>query len=52
MSAEQASIRVATSWKVDRCDMVVVSAEDGVGGTDGPAVMKALSNQHKAHGKT
>jgi hypothetical protein len=28
MSAEQASIRVATSWKVDRCDMVFVSAEE------------------------
>jgi hypothetical protein len=52
MSAEQTSIRVATSWKVDRCDMVFVSAEDGVGGADGPAVVKALSNEHNAHGKT
>jgi hypothetical protein len=34
MSTEQVSIRVATSWKVDRCDMVFVSAEGGVGGTD------------------
>jgi len=52
MSTEQASVRMAASWKVDRCDMVFVSAEDGVGVADGPAVVKALSNQHKAHGKT
>jgi hypothetical protein len=52
MSTEQASVKMAASWKVDRCDMVFVSAEDGVGGADGPAVMKALSNQHKAHGET
>jgi hypothetical protein len=32
--------------------MVFVSAEDAVGRADGPAVVKALSKQHKAHGWT
>jgi hypothetical protein len=45
MSAAQASTRAAASCRGDRCDMAFVSAEDGVGASDDPVFMKALSEK-------
>jgi hypothetical protein len=49
MSTELASIKAAASWRLNRCDMAFVSEQDGVGASDDPAFVKALSEKHTCH---
>jgi hypothetical protein len=49
MSTEPASIKAAASWRLNRCDMAFVSEQDGVGASDDPVFMKALSEKHTCH---
>jgi hypothetical protein len=52
MSAEQATIKAAASWRLSRCDMAFVSEECGVGASDDPAFVKALSEKHTLHDRS
>jgi hypothetical protein len=52
LSAAQASIKAAASWRWDRCDMAFVSDEEGVGAPEIPAFVKALSEKDTSHSRS